>query len=595
MVTKKKRKVIIITIIILVILIIIGTLVALYLTTDMFKSNKILFSKYFGENVELVQNIQNVFQKSAYDQKLEENKFTNDTEIKVNYTAELGTSSENTDNVINDLALKLNGQVDKVNNYNYQKINLMHNEESAFSVEYIRNNQNFGIRFSDLFKEFTTTENSNLKELASKIENVNIDYVPEQIDFDINIQELLSFSEAERETLSQRYLNIIDENTIDENFSKKSNITVKVNGENTSANAYILTLTKEQLNNLFLKMLEQLKQDDIILNKIEKIQEKIENYVKTNINFKDEFIKKVEEQIQKINETNMGNEETQIIVYENERQMIKTVIQTTENTIEVEKINDTYMMIKYTEKSSEKDLILEISKGQNDLDIILRKEESGKATQILQINSTESIESSKSKKTSTIKYENPSNRMEIKINNNIEKVQEFENPIILNEENNINLNTLQTAQLQRLANTITSRVNEEIQKLTTEINFLEIQDMLYEIGIINKKPEIEFQEITQTEIDRFNAQFEFFKNQKIKASEITSIIDSLKNNIVNVEINSEKQAKIEVEISNNNINQEEITKIVKFLDENKDKEYNVTVEYDENNGVAKFINIIEEE
>lgn len=595
MVTKKKRKVIIITIIILVILIIIGTLVALYLTTDMFKSNKILFSKYFGENVELVQNIQNVFQKSAYDQTLEENKFTNDTEIKVNYTAELGTSSENTDNVINDLALKLNGQVDKVNNYNYQKINLMHNEESAFSVEYIRNNQNFGIRFSDLFKEFTTTENSNLKELASKIENVNIDYVPEQIDFDINIQELLSFSEAERETLSQRYLNIIDENTIDENFSKKSNITVKVNGENTSANAYILTLTKEQLNNLFLKMLEQLKQDDIILNKIEKIQEKIENYVKTNINFKDEFIKKVEEQIQKINETNMGNEETQIIVYENERQMIKTVIQTTENTIEVEKINDTNMMIKYTEKSSEKDLILEISKGQNDLDIILRKEESGKATQILQINSTESIESSKSKKTSTIKYENPSNRMEIKINNNIEKVQEFENPIILNEENNINLNTLQTAQLQRLANTITSRVNEEIQKLTTEINFLEIQDMLYEIGIINKKPEIEFQEITQTEIDRFNAQFEFFKNQKIKASEITSIIDSLKNNIVNVEINSEKQAKIEVEISNNNINQEEITKIVKFLDENKDKEYNVTVEYDENNGVAKFINIIEEE
>ena len=595
MVTKKKRKVIIITIIILVILIIIGTLVALYLTTDMFKSNKILFSKYFGENVELVQNIQNVFQKSAYDQTLEENKFTNDTEIKVNYTAKLGTSSENTDNVINDLALKLNGQVDKVNNYNYQKINLMNNEESAFSVEYIRNNQNFGIRFSDLFKEFTTAENSNLKELASKIENVNIDYVPEQIDFDINIQELLSFSEAERETLSQRYLNIIDENTIDENFSKQSNITVKVNGENTSANAYILTLTKEQLNNLFLKMLEQLKQDDIILNKIEKIQEKIENYVKTNINFKDEFIKKVEEQIQKINETNMGNEETQIIVYENERQMIKTVIQTTENTIEVEKINDTYMMIKYTEKSSEKDLILEISKGQNDLDIILRKEESGKATQILQINSTESIESSKSKKTSTIKYENPSNRMEIKINNNIEKVQEFENPIILNEENNINLNTLQTAQLQRLANTITSRVNEEIQKLTTEINFLEIQDMLYEIGIINKKPEIEFQEITQTEIDRFNAQFEFFKNQKIKASEITSIIDSLKNNIVNVEINSEKQAKIEVEISNNNINQEEITKIVKFLDENKDKEYNVTVEYDENNGVAKFINIIEEE
>ena len=52
MLAKKKRNlIIIITSIILGLLIIIATLITLYLTTDMFKSNSVLFAKYIVQNI----------------------------------------------------------------------------------------------------------------------------------------------------------------------------------------------------------------------------------------------------------------------------------------------------------------------------------------------------------------------------------------------------------------------------------------------------------------------------------------------------------------------------------------------------------------
>ena len=54
MIARKKKKLIIIISIVLIILIIIGTLVALYFTTDMFKSNYSLFVKYLSQNINIV-------------------------------------------------------------------------------------------------------------------------------------------------------------------------------------------------------------------------------------------------------------------------------------------------------------------------------------------------------------------------------------------------------------------------------------------------------------------------------------------------------------------------------------------------------------
>ena len=50
---------------------------------------------------------------------LEENKYTTNTEVTVNYTENVGTDLENTGNVINQLRLEVNGQTDNSKQYNY--------------------------------------------------------------------------------------------------------------------------------------------------------------------------------------------------------------------------------------------------------------------------------------------------------------------------------------------------------------------------------------------------------------------------------------------------------------------------------------------
>ena len=54
MITKKKRQLIMIISISVPIVIIIGILIALYFTTDMFKSKNKLFEKYIAQNINII-------------------------------------------------------------------------------------------------------------------------------------------------------------------------------------------------------------------------------------------------------------------------------------------------------------------------------------------------------------------------------------------------------------------------------------------------------------------------------------------------------------------------------------------------------------
>ena len=254
MVKKKKRIVLAISIVVIFIILITAILVTLYITTDAFKSSKTLFEKYLGQNIEDVINIASFFEKDDYDKLLEQNKYTNNTEITMNYTEGVGTASEKTDSSINNLKLNISGQVDKTANYNYQKMDLYNSDTKTLSLEYMQNNNDYGIRFSDLFRQFTTVENSNLSELVAKLpENTTIPNIPDTIDIENDFGNILEFSQEEIENIKNRYVEIISQNTSEENFSRQKNGTVTINEQNIGANAYILTLTKEQWNDIYIK------------------------------------------------------------------------------------------------------------------------------------------------------------------------------------------------------------------------------------------------------------------------------------------------------------------------------------------------------
>ena len=588
MMPRKKRIALAIAIPSIIVIIIIITGILLYLNTDMFKSNKTLFFKYFGKNSENIKEIEEIFESTEYEKNLQNNKYTDDINIKVNYTNNLQTTSEDDSNTINNVKLLIKGEEDKNNKYSYKDFKLEkdkniatntenqsssensnesnNKEQNIMEVEYIKNDNNYGIRFSDLFKQYLLVENNNLKDLFRKIgySEQELENVPDSIEInDITLSDI-KFTEDEIKQLSEKYSEIINKKVSKEKFEKNSKQVITINEKNITTNAYILKLTNEELNNLYVDLLESLKQDEIILNKIESIQNKINSI---NINsseskdLKESFAEEIDLQIEKINKTNIGNQETKIIVYENSGKTIRTAIQGKDYEINFDYINT----------QDEKNIELIVKKDEIETyNIKLKKDKDGIKLDIYSNDETNpikiSLEQNKNesdKKCSNninLKYENANSKLEVSAEQEINIVDNFENENTLNDQNSILLNGLEKEQLQAVLNQVSEEVQQKINSISEEVKINDIQEILETLGIINKQQNIEAGGITETEKNRFNSKFEILKGEELDNENVLKVVEAVKDNIINAQVDTNEEIKIE--ISRNESNQD----IEKYLE-----------------------------
>ena len=260
MMTKKKRMTILIAVVVLIVLILVAAFVLLYINTDMFKSSKTLFVKYMEKNLSNIQEIERTLTGSVYDDSLQGSPYTTTTDVKVSYTQGNGTTGENSQNIINQLSVNVDGQTDPNSQYNYQIATLMNNGEQAAQVEYLQNGNTYGIRFSDLFNQFLLVDNSNLQDLLSKVgyTNEQLENVPNTIDFE-NDKNSLMFSNDELASLQEKYKQLFVDNVSSQSFSNQKNQTIQIDDKNVSTNVYTVEMTKEQLNNMYINILEEFK------------------------------------------------------------------------------------------------------------------------------------------------------------------------------------------------------------------------------------------------------------------------------------------------------------------------------------------------
>lgn len=615
MMPRKKRIALAIAIPSIIVIIIIITGILLYLNTDMFKSNKTLFFKYFGKNSENIKEIEEIFESTEYEKNLQNNKYTDDINIKVNYTNNLQTTSEDNSNTINNVKLLIKGEEDKNNKYSYKDFKLEkdkniatntenqsssensnesnNKEQNIMEVEYIKNDNNYGIRFSDLFKQYLLVENNNLKDLFRKIgySEQELENVPDSIEInDITLSDI-KFTEDEIKQLSEKYSEIINKKVSKEKFEKNSKQVITINEKNITTNAYILKLTNEELNNLYVDLLESLKQDEIILNKIESIQNKINSI---NINsseskdLKESFAEEIDLQIEKINKTNIGNQETKIIVYENSGKTIRTAIQGKDYEINFDYINT----------QDEKNIELIVKKDEIETyNIKLKKDKDGIKLDIYSNDETNpikiSLEQNKNesdKKCSNninLKYENANSKLEVSAEQEINIVDNFENENTLNDQNSILLNGLEKEQLQAVLNQVSEEVQQKINSISEEVKINDIQEILEELGIINKQQNIETGGITETEKNRFNSKFEILKGEELDNENVLKVVEAVKDNIINAQVDTNEEIKIE--ISRNESNQDIEKSLEEYIKKEKDKKYDIKIEYDEDTELVKYI------
>lgn len=592
MMTRKKRKILVIAIVVFFILIIATTLIILYLNTDLFKTNETLFLKYVGKNAQNIENIEKIFENTDYNNLLETNKYTEETEVKVNYTKNLETTSEDTSNAINKLKLQIEGQTDKTNQYNYKDIKLLNDNNQELEVEYIQNGDTYGIKFSDLFKQYILVENNNLKQLLKNAgyTDEELENVPDSIEFNQDVFDNIKFSEEELHTLSDKYLNLMKQKMSKEQFEKQSRQTITINRQNIIVNSYTLKLTKEQLNNLYIMMLENLKEDEIFLRKIDNIQELLEKTVvitSDTVNLRENIINNIEEMINEINNNNIGNEETKIIVYESDGDTVRTTIQGVDYEFNMDYLpidNEKFAEITFKEKEEVKKFTIDNKDGE--INISLEKNEDNMPIKVEFVQNV-GIQDNNCVKNIGIKYENGSDKIETTMKQNINIVDNFNEQVSINDENGVKLNSLDSEQLQAILDRVSGALEDKLDSVKEEINIEDIQEILKTIGIIQDTQKLEGNGISEIEKNRFNSKFEILQGEEINNENILEVIKILKENLINIEVVSNEELKIEISQSDKN---EQLAEVLEnFVQNDKNRKYNISVEYDEDTGLVKYI------
>ncbi len=587
MLTKKKRKLLIISIVIAVILILISIFVALYLTTDMFKSNQTLFMKYIAKNAENFAQVQEINMPQKYES------YNEKTDIKVNYITNVGTTSENTDNNINNLSLKVEGKKDENSQYDYKKIQLLQKDNEEMTVEYVKNNDNYGLHFNDLFNQYIVVQNSDLKGLFDKLGYTDeiIENIPNQINIEESVNQL-KFTEEELMVLQEKYINLLAINVSGNNFGKEPSAIITIGNNKVATNAYSLTLTKEQLNSLYVKILEEVKKDEIILSKLDKVQE-IYNILtlgnSNNINVKQVIIEKIENKIKEINSNNIGTETNKVIVYEADGQTIRTTIQTTEYETSLDYLNvngEKYINLsKSKNENNVENITCEISQNKNVIIIENNEEQNPKTIRYEYVTENDG---SNINNQYVLMYNDKTQKAELDINQKLEKTEETKEKVEFSSENSVNLTMLERVHVKQIVEQAKQGLEEKIKQLKENVKAEDIENMLEGIGIIKDGTILNSTGVTEAERNRFNSKFELLQGEKIPSENLITIIDTIKNNIIDMKVVSNEELKLELDKTKGN---EEISEVLKeFLSKDKNATYNIKIEYDENK-LAKYINL----
>lgn len=614
MLANKKRKLIIIVLsIVLVVIAIISTLIALYLTTDMFKSNSTLFAKY------IVQNIDNMYtiletEPTEIEQMIGQNKLTSNLKATIKYK----DNNNNTENTINKAELDISSEIDNTQNYKYKDIRLVSENEEVAKLEYIQDDQTYGIRLNGI-KQFVTFENDNIEELGIKTGKTNNELQLCTYIFDqIKIKDLVQFAPNELEVLRSTYLGILTQNTGKSNYQKKSNQNITVNGKTYRANGYTIKLNKEKFNELIIKILENVVKDEIILGKIDNIQNEIDKYqikIEEDTTLREMLVQEIKNKIKEIKDNNIGQEETEITVYESNGNAIKTYVKTPDNEFTIDLYeNKTGIQLNYVEtvdkKAKQNNIIIQNEATATSQEMLIKYSqlEDEVENNAVELQISKNKEEQKLDNKYQLRYYVAENEANITINHYLTAVNEFENIMELTEENKVELDKLEQGQAQLIIEAMQKNFNKQIETTISKIKLEDINTMLKQLEIL-KETELKFENTTEetvseTERNRFNSQLTLFIGKEVNCDTLKQLLDVTNETLKDAQIIYDEEKSKEdkkvlkgfiLDIKRNTGNESRKQEISQLLEQNKNEKFTVAMSYDENTKLINKITVVSNE
>lgn len=609
MMARKTRIAMITVVISLLVITIIGILVFLYLETDAFKTNETLFTKYLAQNFEELDNLKNN-SNSTTKSLLENSKYTSKIDGQIEYIENKDTSDENKNSSVNNIKLKINVQKDNQNKYKYYDMAIQNENEKLLGVEYIKTQGTQGIRLNGI-QQFVSTQNEE-NEILKEFNIKTIDKMTSNIDID----SIISFSEEEKQTIKNNYMNILKSNISKDKYHKQSKALITVNNKDIQTNAYYISMTLEEYNNLYVKMLQQLEKDEILLAKIDAIEEQLKEY-NVEENLKDKIIEKINEKIKNIQDNNIGNDEVKITVYENNGKTVRTSIENGTDKLALDFYNEASMKITQTKMEDvvkEKTIKIEKQKKDTQINTMIEysNSEENQEKYNITLNYEETNQNNNIQKNVELSISNDKNQANLKINDTINIVDEFENEITLNEDN-VNIDELEDEQKSSISEILNENYKTQLSNVQSVANINDYKRMLQNLGIIkNDAVELPSEgEITDTERKRFNSQFEFFASENLTSNNITELLNTATNNLGDIKVvlkdgniedldadklkssNDSYEYKKSISeillyIKRNSNNEEKSKNLNAYLKDENNNKYTVSIEYD-NDGLTSLI------
>ncbi len=611
MMARKKRIAILVVSIVLVILAIVGTIIFLYLKTDAFKSNETLFAKYFMQSFNAIDTIKNDDLLGIEDT-LNTNKYTSELKGKIEYTKNVETNNEDKNSSINQVGLNVKSNTDKSNDYDYKNITIGSDNENYIGLEYLKNQNNYGIKLKNInqYASNNDEENKLLTELGLGKLKVLIS--------DIDINSICNFSEKEKQNLIDTYTKIVTSNVSKDKFYRQRGTLITVNNQDVNTNAYYIKMTVEEYNNLYIKILEQLKTDETILSRIDTIEKTIkENYpdYTSEDKLRNKFINNIEDKIKDIQNNNIGSDEVKITVYESKGTTVRFAIEKTTEKILFDLYGGTSIKLDISKigyETTEKTFTIEKTAGSNEQKTLIEYENK-KNDEILnnfKLEYNQTLENNKIAKNAEITIAKDKYKGIFDLEDNIKIVDNFENQIAL--ENNVELNKLQDEQKNIIMNILKTNTQNQLDSLYAVASLNDYESMLQNLGVMRKKS-IQISstgEVTELERTRFNSQFEFFASSDLTSDNIKELLNTTKDNFEDMKVllktgevqdldmeklkssedsNEYKKSIAEIlfYIKRNSNNEQKAENTLEYLKNNNDK-YTVSIEYD-NDRLVKII------
>ena len=285
-------------------IIIITSIIAIYLycCTDLFKTPQEQFWSSLSKASKITGD-------KTYSEALNEIRNLKEKSYTLKGDAKFNISSTEEDEEVQKIAdafskIQISYDMNVVGKENKEKgiLNFDFDNKQVLSVDYLRDNDLFGIKIGEVYDKYISIENKNLKQLAEKYE-IDSTEIPDKIEF-IDMHDLYDISEEEIQHISDLIVGTLKNEIPEECYSVNENAETDILGEKAKTKEYKIELSAKQIDDLTIKLLENAKRDEVILNLI------VNKYNKISMNTlagkekiaKDDLIKEIEESIKEIQE-----------------------------------------------------------------------------------------------------------------------------------------------------------------------------------------------------------------------------------------------------------------------------------------------------